>query len=157
MHEYQQKFQHTSSTHHTNSNDRIMSPKLSGQPMKETNSSSHINTLKKCISRIDLLCKRSRPHHAGTIIHSSGSTMKNNRRQQRSGIPFTLLLWHKPIWQVEVPCQKHYILHTQRYIIPVRITVYKSCKRLFFLGHQNFNNTRNSSRDMLTLSNIMKN
>ena len=73
-------------------------------------------------SKVSLLCNNSWPHHDGSIRHIIGWPIKSNRRHQRSGFPFTWLIFFKPRRQVEIPCQQHDNMHTQRCIINIIIT-----------------------------------
>ena len=68
---------------------------------------------------ISLLCNRSWPCHSGSFRHIGCVTIKSNRRHKRSS---GWLLCHKLRFQIEIPGQQHDIAHTQRYIIPIRIT-----------------------------------
>ena len=82
--------------------------------------------------------------------------MKRNIIQQRISGPFTLLLYHKPICQVEITLQRQDIAHTHQCIIPFRITCQKLRRRPFLLEYQVFNNTSVPDGEILTFYNIMK-
>ena len=58
------------------------------------------NIYTKVGRRFYLLCKISGPHHAVSVRHLSGGTIKINRRHKISRAPFTLLMRQKPRYQV---------------------------------------------------------
>ena len=84
------KFQYDPIINHTNSNDHIMGPKISGHTMRAKNLSSHlkINIYMKYVRKNSLLCESTLPHHYGSFKHVSNGIIKRKVRHQKSSDPF---------------------------------------------------------------------
>ena len=72
-------------------------------------------------SKFSILFNSSWIHHVVSISNIISGTFKSDRIHQTSSGPFTWLLCHKPIFQIEITFHKNDIAHIQRCIIPIRI------------------------------------
>ena len=106
--------------------------------------------------KIPILCNRSWPQHYGSVRNIGIIPVKRDRINQTISAPFTWLLRHKPIWNIEISFRRNYIAHTYRCIIPIIIHARSCSGGHCFLRPRIFNDTSENNETILTIWNFIK-